>query len=150
MAAFCLMASLCPPTMHMVCRNGTPTDRRSPGLPRPGLFCVCSSAIPRTSIWRIAPCDHYNTPSDTCGSGGEEWRSIAMQRVLEMVRLAGGAAISRPDPRFLDDGQDHSWQQLESKSQLGPIANRFGKVRDISRYGLLRHPGHNRDTYRPC
>ena len=72
------------------------------------------------------------------------------ERVLNMVRLAGGAPISRPDPRFLDDGQDHSWQQLETKSQRGPIAKRFGKVRGISRYGLLRHPGHNRDTYRPC
>jgi acetyl esterase len=39
---------------------------------------------------------------------------------------------------------------VDTKRQRGPIANRLGKARGISRYGLLRHPGHNRDTYRPC
>ena len=55
------------------------------------------------------------------------------ERVLNMVRLAGGAPISRPDPRFLDDGKIIAGSSLRRSRNV-----------DLSRTGLVRfvvYPG---------
>ena len=68
------------------------------------------------------------------------------ERVLNMVRLAGGAPISRPDPRFLDDGQDHSCRTTGSRRSCGGTEDGVGSSLrrsrnvDLSRTRLVRLP----------
>jgi hypothetical protein len=100
----------------------------APVFPGRGFSASVARLSPRTSVWRIAPCGHYNTRSNTCGSGGRQWRSIAMPR--EFSRRCGW-----PEGALFPD-QTHGFLMM-GKIIAGSSLRRSRNV-DLSRTGLVR------------